>query len=792
MVNTLLPVLLAASVFTGADDPTKAAPDYSGRDGNISVPTPMVVDAGISIDSRFDEPVWEQAALLHSFTQFDPVEGTPAFQRTEVRVIMDAANIYFAIKAFDDDPNGVRATLAERDEFSRSDDYIRIILDTFDDQRRGYVFSVNPLGVQHDGIWNEGGGSGGRRGHFGPPVDDNPDFLWESDGEITEWGYAAEVRIPFKSLRFPQAEIQDWGLQITRRMQRNGFESSWAPMTADVSNRLAQSGKLTGIRGLDPGIMLEINPVLTGRQIGAYDEDLGAYDREDPVGEFSLNASYGITSNLTLDGTYNPDFSQIEADAGQIAVNERFALFFPEKRPFFLEGTEIFGMPKQLVYTRSIANPIAGAKLTGKVGSFNVGYIGAVDEAFDETDPNVLANLIRIRKDVGAQSTIGGVYTDRTAASDNYNRVVGADARVVFARSYTLTMMGATSRTLEPDHEGGAEAGNLVSARIEKAGRTFSYNAEMEDTDSDFHAGSGFFRRVGNTSLQGRAEYNWYGAPGSLLESVSPNLELQGYWDHDEFWAGEGIEEAKAQLGGRLGFRGNITFHGSMSASQFSFDQADYSGLFTRAPDGTPTPYFPDQDMFGGLLSGTAGVWFSNWEKVRGNVRMTVKETPIFDRSLGVPVELGNSFNTEATLNLYPTRHLKMDLGLRHATITRDVGGDEYSSATIPRIEAQYQFSRSFFIRGIFEYSAQRTDDLIDPTTGLPLVSCDEDGCDARTGSDANDFHLEGLITYEPNPGTVFYIGYSRDMAEPEAFQFQDIQAQADGLFIKLSYRFRW
>jgi hypothetical protein len=207
MVNTVLPFVLAAVVSAGTDDPTKKALDYSGRDGNISVPTPMVEKADISIDSRFDEPVWEQAALLHSFTQFDPVEGTPAAQRTEVRVLMDAANIYFAIKAFDDDPNGVRATLAERDEFSRSDDYIRIILDTFDDQRRGYVFSVNPLGVQHDGIWNEGGGSGGRRGSFGPPVDDNPDFLWESHGEITEWGYAAEVRIPFKSPRFPQAEI---------------------------------------------------------------------------------------------------------------------------------------------------------------------------------------------------------------------------------------------------------------------------------------------------------------------------------------------------------------------------------------------------------------------------------------------------------------------------------------------------------------------------------------------------------------------------------------------------------
>jgi hypothetical protein len=750
----------------------------------------MVEKADIHVDARFDEAVWQQAALLHSFTQYDPVEGTRATQRTEVRVLVDAANIYFAIQAFDDDPAGVRATLAERDEFDRTDDYIRIILDTFNDQRRGYVFSVNPLGVQHDGIWNEGGSSG-RRGGFGPPVDDNPDFLWESDGEITEWGYAAEVRIPFKSLRFPQAEVQDWGLQITRRVQRTGFESSWAPITADVSNRLAQSGKLTGIRGLDPGIMMEINPVLTGRRIGSYDDDLGAFHREDPEGDFGLNVSYGLTSNLTLDGTYNPDFSQVEADAGQIAVNERFALFFPEKRPFFLEGTEIFGLPKQLVYTRSIANPIGGAKLTGKVGSVNVGYIGAVDEAFDEGDPNVVANLFRVRKDVGAQSTIGGVYTDRTAASDNYNRVAGADARLIFARSYTLTLMGATSRTRDPDDEGDAQIGTLMSARLERAGRTLSYNAEFEDTNADFDAGSGFFRRVGETQLQSRLNYNWFGAPGSLLEQVSPSLELQGYWDHDAFWAREGFEEAQAQLGYRISLRGNITIFGNMSASMFSFEPEAYGGLMAQAPDGSTTAFYPEQDLFEGLLSGNVGIWISKWERVRGNVRATVSDTPIFDRRLGVPVEVGNSFNTEATLNLFPTRSLKMDVGLRHSTITRKVGGAEYSSATIPRIKAQYQFSRSFFVRGIFEYSAQRTANLVDPATGYALTYCDDGDCSLREASDANDFHIEGLVTYEPSPGTVFYIGYSREMEEPEAFRFRDVRAQADGLFVKLSYRFR-
>ena len=190
------------------------------------------------------------------------------------------------------------------------------------------------------------------------------------------------------------------------------------------------------------GMFMEINPVVTGKRLGTLD-DLGVFGHDDSQGDFGLNATYGVTSDLTLDATYNPDFSQVEADAGQISVNERFALFFPEKRPFFLEGTEIFGMAKQLIYTRSVANPVAGAKLSGKVAGLSIGYLGAVDESFDVDAPNTLVNLLRVRKDVGASSTIGAVYTDRSVNSNEYNRVAGADARFQVAGRYTFTAVGA-------------------------------------------------------------------------------------------------------------------------------------------------------------------------------------------------------------------------------------------------------------------------------------------------------------------------------------------------------------
>jgi len=432
MANALLHLAAAASLL-GAGPGEKT---YGGAAGEISVATPTMVSADIRVDGRLDDDAWAQAALLHSFTQYDPVEGVPASQTTEVLVLLDKGAIYFAVRAFDDRPAGIRATMAERDAFDRSDDYVRIVLDTFDDKRRAYVFSVNPLGVQHDGIWNEGGGGG--RMHMGAPVDDNPDFLWESAGLLTEWGYAIEVRIPLKSLRFPALPEQSWGLQVLRRIARNGYEESWAPISSNVASRLTQAGKLTGLHGLDPGLFLEANPVLTGKRIGGFDDDLQAMLREDPEADFGMNLTYGLTSNLTLDGTYNPDFSQVEADAGQISVNERFALFFPEKRPFFLEGTEIFNLPRQLVYTRSIANPIAGAKLTGKLGAWNVGYLGAVDRSMDDLG-NAVANIVRARRDLGASSTVGLLYTDRTRHADEYNRLGGVDARLVLARRWTLT-----------------------------------------------------------------------------------------------------------------------------------------------------------------------------------------------------------------------------------------------------------------------------------------------------------------------------------------------------------------
>ena len=480
----------------------------------------------------------------------------------------------------------------------------------------------------------------------------------------------------------------------------------------------------------------------------------------------------------------------MEADAGQISVNERFALFFPEKRPFFLEGTEIFNLPKQLVYTRSIANPVGGAKMTGKVGSWNVGYLGAVDRGFDD-DPNTLANIIRVRRDMGASSTVGMVYTDRTRKADDYNRVAGMDARLVLARRYTVTVLGSASVTGDPDATS-RSVGSLWSARVERAGRAFSFSTELEDSDNDFDAGSGFLRRTGVTDFQANVRYNIYGGRGSLVERIGPSLEFSSIWEHDDFWSGQAPQEGQFQFSTSVSLRGNVSIWGTVQRNFYDFSPDRYDGFVVEDGSGQLRPFRPDQGLFSAMDGMSLNLFVNTFERVRGNARVSVNETPIFDRGIGVAP--ARSVSTNVSLNLYPTRSLQGEVGLRQTRITRDHDGAEHSTALIPRLRAQYQFTRALFVRGIFEYSSQERSAPVDPATGKTLSYCGGDGCSVRSGSQARDFHLEGLVSYEPSPGTVFYVGYTRQMRDldPQDFRFRDLRTTEDGLFVKLSYRFRF
>lgn len=759
---------------------------YRGRDGDLEVRAPRVESADIRADGRLDESAWSRAAVLTGFTQYRPVEGIPASQETEVRVVYGPDAIYFGVVAHDSEPEAIRASLTERDQGVTDDDWVRISLDTFDDNSQAYVFYVNPRGIQADGLWLEGSEQRGR----GPPIDFNPDFLWESGARVTDTGWVAELRIPYVSLRFRERAEQRWGLNVVREIRRTEYQSSWAPLTADAANQLELSGALVGLRGLEPRRLLEINPVATGKRTGDLTDE-GDFVREDFEPAFGMNARYGVTRNLVLDATYNPDFSQVEADADEIVVNERFAIFFPEKRPFFLEGAEVFNTPQRLVHTRSIADPIGGAKLTGKVGAFNLGYMGAVDESpvtFDEGSDEAAFNLVRARRDVGTGSNVGVLYADRTLLDGSeYNRVGAVDTRLLFAGRYSLTaqLAGAWSREIGDADEATPSPpedlfGSLFSVGLERSGREFSWEAGLEDVHPDFRARSGFIRRLGDTQVNGEVRYRFLNDAGSWLEDWGPQLEVRTFYDHDDFWSGRGVEEAEVEGAVDVSLRGPNGFNLGFSDGYFSFDPADYESYQVSAGPGLGLqPYIPPDHLEHLLSVRLFGrTRLLPWLSIFG--RGSYGEVPIYaEASRGVEL----SFRPRAEIR-FPVG-LSADLSFTYSRIRRD-GGERFSTAQIPRAKIQYQLTRALFARAIVQYNLQKRDALRTPD-GAPLIIDGEPSEEVREGQLQYDL----LLSYEPSPGTIVYAGWSRVREGPYTYRFGDLTPVAEGLFIKVSYLFR-
>lgn len=309
---TIPAALLAAALAA-------SGPIYPGVDRNLRVSIPRL-DAAAEIDGHLTEPMWEQAARLTGFSQYAPNDGRPAADETEVRVWYSPTAIYFGIRA-QAAPGSVRATLADRDHVD-NDDLIQIYLSTFNDSRQATVIGVNPLGVQLDGAAVEGARQGG--GGFSglavgrPGTDLSPDFVYESKGRLTDEGYEVEVRLPFKSLRYQPALSQDWGLHIVRRVQSSGHDDSWAPARRSEASFLGQSGTLVGLTDLRRGLVMDLNPFATARADGRDDAGTWLYDRHRP--EAGANVRWGVTPSLTFNGTVNPDFSQVEADATQFQI----------------------------------------------------------------------------------------------------------------------------------------------------------------------------------------------------------------------------------------------------------------------------------------------------------------------------------------------------------------------------------------------------------------------------------------------------------------------------------------
>ena len=763
----------------------EAPPSYSGRESQMRVAIPRLEDQ-VKVDGVLDEVAWERAARLVGFSQYAPVDGRPAENATEVLVWYSPSAIHFGVKAHAV-TGTVRASLANRDRLD-AEDAVEIFLDTFHDGRQATVFAVNPLGVQADGALVEGtrtqggGFSGLSTGREVPDL--SPDFVFDSKGRLTPEGYEIEVRIPFKSLRYQPAKQQDWGLNVIRRVQSSGHEDSWAPARRAGTSFLGQAGTLTGISDLRPGLILDLNPVVTAKADGASGAAGWGYDTGRP--ELGGNVRWGVTSNLTLNGTVNPDFSQVEADASQFTYDPRTAVFFPEKRPFFLEGIEQFTTPNNLIYSRRVVAPIGAAKLTGKVAGTRVAALLAVDgeETSASGRDHPFFSILRVQRDMGAHSRVGLVYTDRMEGEAS-NRVAEVDAHFAFASLYALDVQGALSRT----HEADVRTAPLWQAVLVRNGRRFGFRHAITGLHPDFRADSGFISRGDITHANLDHRVTFFGPPKGFWESLSSDVVFDWIWRYHDFAQGPALEK-------KLHFNNNVTLRGGWKAGAsvlietFAFDPELYDGyaLARPTPAGTEilpftgTPHIDNLDYVLSLNTPEYSSFSGSLQYLWGRDENFFEWSPADIKYLTL------------TADWRPTDQIRVGAQYQLQSFDRRTDGTSVGRRRIPRLKVEYQLTRAIFFRVVGEYDANRRATLRDDgRTDLPIVIRDPASglYEPALRSERNRFRVDWLFSYQPTPGTVVFAGYGSTLTEPDGLRFRALRRDTDGFFLKVSYLFR-
>ncbi len=479
-----------------------------------------------------------QMVKVTGFLQRNPHDGQPASQPTEAYLGYDEKNLYVVFVCFDQ-PGKVRARMSRREDIF-SDDNVEIILDTFHDKRRGYAFQTNPVGVQWDAIWTEEAheDSTGNVVNF----DTSFDTVWDSRGKLTPQGYVVWMAIPFKSLRFSPQHDQTWGLILYRGILRENEDDFWPEISRRVEGRLGQAATAQGLEGISPGRNMQFIPYGVLRSFHALDtRDPLTPVFDNSAAEFrgGLDAKFILHDNLVLDVTANPDFSQVESDEPQITVNQRFQVYFPEKRPFFIENSDYFKTPMDLVFTRNIGDPQFGARLTGKAGPYSLGFLAADDRAPGDSVPTYspLAGdrasfaIARVNRDIFNQSSIGLIYTDwEWPGANEFNRVGGIDTRLKFNPNWTGSFQMVESSSQNQD--GSYQAGPASKADVSYTSTHIDYEGIYSDISPGFTTNTGFVNRVDIRDVRNAWDYRFRPKKGPLL-SWGPNIYTDNVWAHD-------------------------------------------------------------------------------------------------------------------------------------------------------------------------------------------------------------------------------------------------------------------
>jgi hypothetical protein len=757
-------------------------------DSAFAVAAPRISDAGAIVDGVLQEAVWQRAAVLRGFWQYLPVDGRPAGDSTVVRVWYSPTALHLGIRAWQDSAS-VRATMADRDQIA-GDDHLEILLDTFNGRREAMLFGVNPFGVQSDGMLRDAAQRGASMtsasvgGAYA--ADLSQDFVFESKGRVTGDGYSIEIRIPFKTLRYPATAEQDWGINVIRRVRASGQEHTWTRVLQSNASFLAQGGTLTGLTGMRRGLVMDLIPEATSTVAGGATPAGWTYTEGSP--QVGINARWGITTNITLNGTANPDFSQVEADVAQLVFDPREALYFPEKRPFFLDGLELFRTPVQLIYPRRLADPVAAAKLTGQLSGNNVALLSGVDsrEVSRTGDDSPIYNLVRLRRDIGAQSTLGLAYTDKMEG-DAFNRVAAADGRLRLGRSNVLTFQGGGSVTRR---DGVTTTAPFWYLAFNRSGRSTGLTVNFRGFHDDFRAASGFVSRVGIAYFGISPSYTTYGAPDATLQRWTGNILLDGRWDYDRFFQGEIPNDPRLHFNTAFTFRGGWEAGASLLLESFSYPPELYAGYAIERTvagitDTVPyagTPRLSNLDVAVNLST-------PRGQRFAGSLFLVVGRDENFYEWAPATIVIGT---LDAAWR--PSEQVRVNLLYNHQQYIRPADGSTVGMRRVSRLKVEYQLTRAVFVRLVGQYDADMRDSLRDNSrTELPVLTFDPTlGRYVRAGPESrNDLRVDWLFSYRPSPGTVLFAGYGSSLGDAGAFAFRDLARRNDGFFLKLSYVLR-
>ena len=778
----MLPILL--SLVSAAPAPQEApGAAYAGIQDETEVSVPRLEQDAV-IDGFLDEPAWLVASVLTGFSQYEPVDQRPATDTTQVLVWYSPTGIYFGIKAFED-AGPVNATLADRDRID-GDDYVQLLLDTFDDQRQAFLFGVNPFGIQQDGNRTEGEQGRASRGVEVSETNLTPDYVFDSRGRLTDYGYEVEIHIPFQSISYQAADVQSWGINVIRKVQHSGYTDTWTSTRRGAASFLAQSGRLVDLRDLNRGMVVDMTPTVTAALDGAPGADKAwSYGSDAELGG---NLRWGVSANLTLDATVNPDFSHVEADVGQVSSNERFALFFPEKRPFFLEGIDRFDTPNRLIYTRRLQNPLTGVKLTGKVAGMNIGLLSGVDGAVPNSagiDSNPYFNALRLQRDIGGQSTIGMVYTDRIVGND-FNRVAAADARLVFGGLYAVALQGGASFTRSA---GATSQAPIWEAVFQRTGRRVVLDYRITGIHPDFETQAGFVNRPGVIHTRTSNNVNFYGGPGAFIERWTPGFSTMGWWRYHGF-GDEAPEETKTFLSSTFQLRGGWSMRLSHGWESYAFHPEWYGdyGVVRPTATGADTVSWDAPDRITDVRGWITSVTTPEFSSFSARVAVNLWRDVGFAEARGVWL-----YRPSATVNWRPTDQFRLNLLYSQLTLDRRSDGSNMSIQKIPRLSLEYQISRFLFVRLVGQYDSLRRDALRAGDTDEPIFLFDPDtgGWTPSRPTEDNQFTGDVLLSYRPTPGTVVFLGYGAALDEPDSFRFRRMERGEDRFFMKLSYLFR-